>query len=110
MCHPIAPGLGKRMLEQDPTVDARTMVRTGAERFLTTGRGAVTMKDGFPASLEELAKGRGVSLGDRPRKFWSDSQLDTLERWVSEREGGLLLLGGREMFCTGAYIGSPVAK
>lgn len=100
----------KRMLEQDPTVEARTMVRTGAERFLTTGRGAVTMKDGFPATLDELAKFRVIILGDLPRKFWSDQQLDMLERWVSEREGGLLMLGGRELFRTGAYIGSPVAR
>lgn len=100
----------KRLLEQDPSVEARCIVRTGAEHFVATGRGAVTLKEGFPADLDELAKFRVVILGDLPRRFWSDAQLATLDRFVSERENGLLLLGGREMFSSGAYRNSPIAK
>jgi len=100
----------KRLLEQDPTLEARCMVRTSAERFLTTGRGAVTLKDGFPANLDELAKFRVVILGDLPRRFWTDSQLDVLDKFVSEREGGLLLLGGPELFCSGAYANTAIAR
>ncbi len=100
----------KRLLEQDPTLESRCMVRTGAEHFLTTGRGAVTLQEGFPANLDELAKFRVAILGDLPRKFWTDAQLAMLERFVSEREGGILLLGGFETFCSGAYANSPLAK
>jgi len=100
----------KRLLEQDPTLESRCMVRTGAEHFLTTGRGAVTLKEGFPANLDELAKFRAVIIGDLPRRFWTDAQLDMLDKWVSEREGGLLLLGGFELFCSGAYAHSALSK
>jgi len=100
----------KRLLEQDPSLEARCMVRTGAEHFVATGRGTVTLKEGFPANLDELAKFRVVILGDLPRRFWSDAQLDILEKFVSEREGGVLLLGGQELFCSGAYGNSAIAR
>jgi uncharacterized membrane protein len=100
----------KRLLEQDPTLEARCMVRTGAEHFVTAGRGAVTLKEGFPANLDELAKFRVLILGDLPRRFWSDAQLDMIEKFVSEREGGVLLLGGLELFCSGAYANTPIGK
>jgi len=100
----------KRLLEQDPTLESRCMVRTGAEHFVATGRGAVTLKEGFPTNLDELAKLRVVILGDLPRRFWSEAQMDMLDKFVSEREGGVLLLGGQELFCSGAYGNSPIAR
>ena len=100
----------KRLLEQDPSVEARCIVRTGAEHFVATGRGAVTLKEGFPANLDELTKFRVVILGDLPRRFWSNTHLTMLEQFVSERESGLLLFGGYEMFCSGTYRNSPIDR
>jgi len=100
----------KRLLEQDPTIEARCIVRTGGEHFVATGRGRVTLKDAFPATLEELSKFRVLILGDLPRRFWSASQLAMVEKFVGEQGRGLLLLGGYEVFCSGDYRGSAIAK
>jgi len=100
----------KRMLDQDPTVESLCMVRTGAEHFLTAGRAQVALKDSFPAALEELAKFRVLIVGDLPRPFWTAGQMEMIEKYVSEREGGLLLLGGPELFCSGAYADTPLGR
>lgn len=75
----------------------------------------VNMKDGeelrkgFPKTAEELFAFRAVILDDIEAAFFTHDQLTLLERFVSARGGGLLMLGGQESFGEGGYARTPLA-
>ena len=65
--------------------------------------------DGFPDEAEELFPYRAVILDDVEAEFFSVDQMELLERYVGQRGGGLLMLGGQECFGQGGYADSAVA-
>ena len=64
---------------------------------------------GFPKNADELFQFDALVLDDIEAKFFNQDQLDLIERFVSERGGGLLMLGGQETFHAGDYDRTPVA-
>ncbi len=68
------------------------------------------LRDGFPKTAEDLYKFHAVIVDDLEAKFFTADQLALLERFVSERGGGLLMLGGAESFKHGAYDRTPVGR
>ncbi|WP_373651441.1 glutamine amidotransferase [Schlesneria sp. DSM 10557] len=68
------------------------------------------LADGFPKTLEELYEFHAVVIDDLEAEFFSPDQLSLLERFVSERGGGLLMLGGAESFRQGGYERTPVGR
>ena len=67
------------------------------------------LRAGFPKSAEELFQFDALVLDDIEVAFFNQDQLDLISRFVSERGGGLLMLGGQETFHAGDYDRSPVA-
>lgn len=63
---------------------------------------------GFPKTAGELFGFKGVILSALEAEFFTPEQLRLLQRFVSERGGGLLMLGGMESFEGGAWRGTPV--
>lgn len=63
---------------------------------------------GFPKTAEELFGFKGVILASLEAEFFTPEQQRLLQRFVSERGGGLLMLGGMESFEGGAWKGTPV--
>jgi len=61
------------------------------------------LRDGFPKTPEELYKYRAVILDHLEAGFFTQDQMSLLQRFVSERGGGLLMLGGMESFREGDY-------
>ncbi|HSI15770.1 MAG TPA: glutamine amidotransferase [Chthoniobacter sp.] len=61
------------------------------------------LRDGFPKTPEELYKYRAIILDDLEAEFFTQDQMSLLQRFVSERGGGLLMLGGMESFRDGKY-------
>jgi uncharacterized membrane protein len=61
------------------------------------------LRDGFPKTPEELFKYRAIILDDLEAEFFTTDQMSLLQRYVSERGGGLLMLGGMECFREGKY-------
>ena len=68
------------------------------------------LASGFPQTAEELYQFHAVIIDDLESEFFSPDQLALLERFVSERGGGLLMLGGSESFRQGAYDKTPVGR
>ncbi|HUG93234.1 MAG TPA: hypothetical protein VML55_20500, partial [Planctomycetaceae bacterium] len=68
------------------------------------------LRGGFPKSARELFGFHAVVLDDLEAAFFTPDQLDLLEEFVSERGGGLLMLGGQESFARGGYEHTPVAR
>ncbi|MDA0590471.1 MAG: glutamine amidotransferase [Planctomycetota bacterium] len=67
------------------------------------------LRGGFPKEAKELFQFDALVLDDIEAKFFNQDQLDLIERFVSHRGGGLLMLGGQETFHAGDYDRTPVA-
>ncbi len=63
---------------------------------------------GFPKTAEELFTFKGIILANLEAEFFAPEQLRLLQRFVAERGGGLLMLGGMESFEGGGWRGTPV--
>ena len=72
-------------------------------------RDAEELRAGFPKLEPELFQYDAVILDDLEAEFFAPAQLQLLDRYVRERGGGLLLLGGAESFSEGGYDQTPVA-
>lgn len=68
------------------------------------------LRDGFPKTADELFPYHAVILDDLESEFFTASQFELLEKFVSERGGSLLMLGGMESFAAGGYRKSPLAR
>jgi uncharacterized membrane protein len=68
------------------------------------------LRAGFPKTAEELYQFHAVIIDDLEAGFFSPDQLSLMERFVSERGGGLLMLGGAESFRQGNYERTPVGR
>lgn len=68
------------------------------------------LRGGFPKTAEELFQYQAVIVGDLEAEFFTRDQQALLQRFVSERGGGFLMLGGAESFREGNYAGTPIAS
>ncbi|MBI1311978.1 hypothetical protein GC176_11855 [bacterium] len=67
------------------------------------------LRGGFPQDKDELFQFDALILDDIEASFFTTAQLMLIEKFVSERGGGFLMLGGTESFLTGDYDRTPVA-
>ncbi|NQV27978.1 MAG: hypothetical protein HQ518_26815 [Rhodopirellula sp.] len=67
------------------------------------------LRAGFPKDAKDLFGFDALILDDIEAAFFNRDQLTLIEKFVSERGGGLLMLGGAECFQTGDYERTPVA-
>ncbi len=77
-------------------------------RFGTTGPDE--LRDGFPKTAEELYPYHAVILDDLESSFFTADQLALLRNFVSQRGGGLMMLGGPDSFADGRYDRTPVGE
>jgi hypothetical protein len=101
--NPLYRGFG----QQDPgdveRYDQPVLVRLGT-------RDAQELAGGFPHSAEELFGYHALVLDDVEAGFFDADQLALIERFVSDRGGGFLMLGGQESFRQGHYERTPLAR
>jgi uncharacterized membrane protein len=103
--NPLFRGFGNAGAEETQRYDQPVMVRLGVadEQELPNGQ--------FPKSAEELFGAyRAVILDDVEAGFFTQQQMDLLERYVSVRGGSLLMLGGQECFRLGGYDHTPIGR
>lgn len=67
------------------------------------------LRDGFPKNAESLFNYHAVVLDDVEAEMFTTDQLSLLARFVSERGGGLLMLGGPDSFEKGGFAKTPLA-
>lgn len=105
MSNPLFRGFKNQGAEETQRYDQAVMVRLGVadEHELPNGQ--------FPKTAEELFGAyRAVILDDIEAGFFTQEQMDLLERYVSVRGGSLLMLGGQECFRLGGYDHTPVGR
>ncbi len=69
------------------------------------------LREGFPKTPEALfGEYRAIILDDVEAGFFTQEQMNLIERFVSTRGGSLLMLGGAESFRQGAYDKTPLGQ
>ncbi len=74
-------------------------------------RDAKELSDGFPKSAEDLfSEYRAIIIDDLEAGFFTQEQMHLVQRFVSERGGALLMLGGQECYQAGGYDHTPIGS
>ena len=67
------------------------------------------LRDGFPKTPEQLFAFHALVLDDVEAELFTTEQMSLISRFVSERGGGLLMLGGPDSFEKGLFAKTPLA-
>ncbi|MBL7152500.1 MAG: hypothetical protein ISS79_02195 [Phycisphaerae bacterium] len=89
--------------EQTEQYDQPVLVRLNT-------RDDAELRDGFPKTKEELFGYHAVILDDAEADFFTADQMDLIRRFVAERGGGFLMLGGKESFQKGNFQRTPIGR
>jgi len=98
----------RRILNSDPNVRLTCLIHTGPDKLYQ--QDAPTAGPTFPPTLAALAAYDVVILGDIARTHFSREQLESLRRFVADRGGGLVLLGGATSLGPMGFGGTPLAR
>lgn len=99
--NPLFRGFGDQSPDEVQRYDQPVLVRLNT-------RDEVELRSGFPRTPEELYGYHAVIVDDLEAEFFSPDQAQLLQKFVSERGGGFLMLGGMESFHEGKYSRTPV--
>jgi uncharacterized membrane protein len=101
--NPLFRGFGDQSREAAGSYDQPVFVRLNTNDELE-------LRAGFPATPEDLYKWHAVIIDDLEAGFFPIAQAALLQKFVSERGGGLLMLGGMESFAEGEYARTPIGE
>lgn len=101
--NPLYRGFDIQDKEQTEQYDQPVLVRLNT-------RDRTELHEGFPKTAEELFEYHAIILDDVEAAFFSRDQMDLIRRYVTQRGGGFLMLGGKESFQKGDYQRTPIAS
>ena len=99
--NPLFRGFGDQTREAAERYDQPVLTRLNT-------RDEVELRSGFPRTAEELYGYQAVIVDDLEAEFFAPEQAQLLQKFVSERGGGFLMLGGMESFQQGQYQRTPI--
>jgi hypothetical protein len=99
--NPLFRGFGNQAPEDVQRYDQPVLIRLNT-------RDEVELRAGFPRTPEDLYGYHAVILDDVEAEFFAPDQAQLLQKFVSERGGGMLMLGGMECFREGKYARTPI--
>ena len=99
--NPLFRGFDNQSKEEVESYDQPVLVRLNT-------RDAAELVGGFPKTAEELYSYQAVVIDHLEAEFFTRDQMTLLQKFVSERGGGFLMLGGAESFHEGAYERTPI--
>ncbi len=94
--NPLFRGFKKKGVEETERYDEPVFVRLNMKN-------KAELRDGFPKAEKDLFGFHAVILDDVEAAFFTHDQMALLERFISERGGGLLMHGSQESFRNGCY-------
>jgi uncharacterized membrane protein len=68
------------------------------------------LREGFPVTQENLYKYHAIILDDVESEFFTTPQVTLIRKFVSERGGGFLMLGGQESFQKGDFDKTAISQ
>jgi len=105
-------GFLRRAVADDENLQLAVLQRTAEEKFMVLVEDSddgENLLGGFPRTREELFRYRALILGSIEASHFTPDQLRMISDFVSERGGGLIMLGSHRSFAEGGYAGTPVA-
>lgn len=99
--NPLFRGFGNQSKEEIQRYDQPVLVRLNT-------KDAEELSKGFPSTPEELFAYHAIIVDDLEAEFFTAEQKALLQKFVSERGGGFLMLGGAESFLEGGYLRTPI--
>lgn len=70
----------------------------------------VELRSGFPKTPEELYPFEALVLDDMEAEFFTADQSMLVQKFVSERGGGFMMLGGVDSLQDGKYLRTPIGE
>lgn len=80
------------------------------ERQLPPGSDTNELSGGFPKTAEDLYQYSAVVIDDMEADFFTQDQMLLLQKYVSERGGGFMMMGGADSFHEGKYDRTPIGE
>jgi uncharacterized membrane protein len=100
----------RRAVADDSGLQVVGLMRSAQGKFLRLGvDDSLELVAGFPTTRAELFKYRALVLGSVEAGFFTGDQLRMIADFVSQRGGGLVVLGGPASLAEGGFAGTPVA-
>jgi uncharacterized membrane protein len=104
--NPLYRGFDNKDQEQAEQYDQPVLVRM----YPPGPEDPTELRDGFPKTAEDLFRYQAIILDDVEAGFFTHDQMDLLRRFVAERGGGFLMLGGKESFREGDFQRTPIGR
>ncbi len=101
--NPLYRGFDVQDKEQAEQYDQPVLVRLNT-------RDQAELREGFPKTEEELFEYHAIILDDVEAEFFSRDQMELIRRYVTDRGGGFLMLGGAESFQKGNFQRTPIGS
>ncbi|MBI3852409.1 MAG: hypothetical protein HY298_19305 [Verrucomicrobia bacterium] len=105
--NPLYRGFGNQSPEQVERYDQPVLVRLYPNDDVKD-RCEPGLSGGFPRTADALYNYHAVILDDVEAEFFTPDQAALLQKFVSERGGGFLMLGGIDTFQQGKYLRTPI--
>ena len=99
--NPLFRGFGNQSKEEVERYDQSVLVRLNT-------RDNLELRGGFPKLAEDLYSYQAIIVDDLEAEFFSPDQMALVQKFGSDRGGGLLMLGGAESFREGKYHRTPI--
>lgn len=99
--NPLFRGFGDQSREEVERYDQPVLTRLNT-------RDELELRGGFPRTPEDLFAYDAIILDDVEAAFFGADQAALFPRFVAERGGGFLMLGGAESFQEGGYHRTPI--
>lgn len=94
----------RRAVAKDKNLHVTGLVRTADAKFYRVGvESQEELRNGFPKTHDELFSYHALILGSVENSLLNAEQQNLIADFVSQRGGGLLMLGGRHAFAEGGY-------
>lgn len=101
--NPLFRGFQDQPKEETERYDKPVLVRLNT-------RDSFELSGGFPKDPEELYAFTALIIDDLEAEFFTPDQMTLIQKFVSERGGGLLMLGGMESFAQGKFQRTPIGE
>ncbi|MEN9661250.1 MAG: hypothetical protein RL324_199 [Verrucomicrobiota bacterium] len=99
--NPLFSGFEKQAAEDAERFDQAVMIRLNT-------KDEIELKSGFPRTPEDLYEYHAIIVDDLESAFFTPDQSTLVQKFVSERGGGFMMLGGMESFEEGKYARTPI--
>ena len=102
--NPLFRGFAKDIPEETQRYDKPVLIRLNT-------KAPEELRDGFPKSEEELFSSyRAIVLDDVEADFFTTEQQNLIDRFVAQRGGTVIMLGGQESFQEGGWNNTPIGR